>query len=68
MLMLSPYGFRNAWVIWGLAALILSVTIGAGLPQRAGAELQKRLDAGTWGDQRVGLSSDGWRGSTSWTS
>ena len=54
MLMLSPYGFGNAWVIWGLAALILSVAIGAGVQQRAGTELQKRLDAGTRGDERIG--------------
>ncbi|HEX6615284.1 MAG TPA: DUF2269 family protein [Gemmatimonadales bacterium] len=54
MLMVSPYGFGNAWVIWGLAALILSVGIGAELQRRAGLELEKRLEAGTRGDQRIG--------------
>lgn len=55
MLMVSPYGFGNIWVIWGLAALILSIALGAVLQQRAGTELEKRLDAGTRGDQRIGV-------------
>jgi len=55
MLMVSPYGFREAWVIWGLAALVVAILLGAVLQQRAGAELEKRLDAGTRGDERIGV-------------
>lgn len=39
----------------GLAALVVAILLGAVLQQRAGAELEKRLDAGTRGDERIGV-------------
>lgn len=52
MIGVSGLGFP-LWVLWGLAAIVLSVALGATFLRRAGMELSERVAAAEPGDPHV---------------